>query len=342
MLLEQEFYREFKRVAFNKKIPEFSGLLVNVGRLRKLGVFPLSNSNDLWCQMVLKANLCFAIFNLIAEIVPLGWGINDPLVAAEVFLEGLGSFLITFKLYHYQKEADAIIELVTEMETVYQDKIKVLESPMRNRVRWVFVEFYVICNVSGYILSLLLIVSTIFVPVFTSDQLPLITQYPWNAYESARSFYATFFLQFISFSSRIFMIAQMDALGIGIIHYSNVFFEILCEKIKTCGSAKEDLAAIIAEHQFLISLTKRINRIFQAPYIVQIVASLVMFCFSGVQVVLGLAESNFTIVSRFLVVLLSAFVQVAVWCYNGNKIFWTVRNSSVFIKISSKKLRTKV
>lgn len=327
MSYEKEVFLEFKKVFFKKETPTFSGLRHIIERSRSIGIYPFKgHEGRTWNKVLSFCIWLIILFLVFAESVGIRSTMDNLVEAVVAFLELVTLAMIAFKLQHYIRHADELMSLGYEVDRNFSKGVKNLSDEMKDRTRYSFSEYYIIVPALGYFFTFNLILNVVIMPAFYTDKLIFVASYPWDSYKSDLIFHLTYFLQGFTYSYAMILMSQIEAFGIGMIHYTNCLFEMLSDKMKRIGKTRKDVHDIIREHQYLIHLAGRVNKVYQPLYIAQVVVSLNLICLSGFQMVVALTEGNIPVFQRFFSYWYTVFSQIAFWCWNGNKIYWTVRS----------------
>lgn len=180
--------------------------------------------------------------------------------------------------------------------------------------------------------AILLIIATIIHPFFQNDRiLPIRAKFPLlNINNSLIDYTIAFFIQSININISMQVIVLMDQTGIIILNQICLQFEILAVKFRNLNRAQKqsienyiELQNLIYEHQNLIKFVDKFNKIFRPMMIAQLIFSMFFICLTAFETLLAM-DNNKTIFIKFLIYLLSGFVQLLYWCWIGNKLYFIV------------------
>lgn len=294
------------------------------------------------------------------ELVLISWKIwlclNDPMALTEALVNMFGIGMIAMKSYEHQNKADTIVQLTHDLDAMFCKFRDTLPPKMQACTRMCFIENFIVNYSSGFLLAPGLVLASIITPIILWEPVLMYpSQFPWDATTPIGYTIAVTFQLFIM-TWRLVSILHIDSLGVGMLHYSNLICKIITHQMQMLwhndvievkavkavdqrttkdGTKKteesklnEEFVEIVQEHQSLMRLVKSLNKTMSNCYVIQVVCSTFMLCLAGFQMVMGLQQKDLNLVINYSVFFVAALSQLIFWCYNGNKIYWTVRCDS--------------
>lgn len=334
--MDKEFMKDFFGVWKNKKIPTASGILNAMLRLRSCFILPSTEGHykDIKNLFIMKICLWLQVFDQVLHFGGSFLERHRPILFLESMVNCIGAALILYKTYDFQTKADNLVKLVRSFESMYSRYVKTSDLELESLIRKRYVENYIVNFGSGYFLGPGLLISYCLPPILLRQRIfPILAYFPWNTRTSDIGFVAAYMFQTFILSWKLFVIVAIDSFGVGIVHYSNVLLEILSHRMEKLWKTKDtsnslnykiEFLKLVKEHQKVLVFVKRLNKVLSNSLVAQVISSTFMLCLSGFQIVIGLQQNNIKIVINYVMYFIAVMSQLIFWCYNGNKIFWTV------------------
>lgn len=249
--------------------------------------------------------------------------------------------MIAFKTHQYQLHAEELSKIAHDFEERYQKCIRNLDLKTKTLVRECYKENYMINIVASYFLGPSLWSSYCLPPVLLHERtLPIQANYPWNTTDSDIGFYVAYLLQSVVLVWKLLAIVTIDSFGLAFFHHSNTLLEVIAHRMDVMWATvdpsepefKEQLEAemvdVMKDHQFLLRIVNRFDQAMSNTFVVQVISSTFMLCMSSFQMVIGMQQKNHKLVVNFSIFFCTVLAQLILWCYTGNKIYWTVSSST--------------
>ncbi|XP_053965180.1 odorant receptor 47b [Anastrepha ludens] len=309
--------------------------------IRLLGLWPAPRTAEqpLYYAYNMLIMTLFAVF--VATITcDLYEASADFVLLGEDLVVALGLYLILFKMMLFRFRKAEIVSIVEEFDNLHAKYVHAPTHICSNRrIREWQRSFFIgeMFLVYGFlILSLLLLAAMSLQPLFSHQELPFRSKFPFGLNKPEKypiAFLCIYAFQCFCCCYMLVSIVAMDSLTGNCFNQITLNLRILCENIRylgadaggNCFSTSErivwrELRVAVEFHQKIIGLINRLNQVFYWNYIPQMGASTFMICLTAFEALL--AQDQPMVALKFQMYMFSAFMQLFYWCSMGNRTYY--------------------
>nr|AOE48099.1 putative odorant receptor OR33 [Scaeva pyrastri] len=314
-------YQLWNRVLFKGEQPIDTSMDFSLVVLRAIGFWPSKFSEETLTYTIGNSILMFMLtFFILTITADLYEASSDIIMFGEDLCVLVGLYLIFLKIILYRIYKSNIQRIVEEFHCLLK-KFAFGSTAIRKIQRQSYIRDIVIFN-TFVVLGNFLFVALAFQPIFSGEPrtLPFRAKYPFSIDDQLR-FQIVYGFQCFCTLVCIKIIVYIDNVGCLIINQTAANLEIICEKIREFRGKKmsrEDLGAIIVDHQRIIKLIDYVNKYYYYNFVGQVGASTFLICLTAFEA--QLAKDQPLVALKFQVFMFSSFMQLFYWCWVGNQV----------------------
>ncbi|KAM8710560.1 hypothetical protein ACLKA7_017219 [Drosophila subpalustris] len=321
---------DYWQVLRYQKHPKHSSIYYNRLQLSVLCIYPnqeerRSPIRRIWHKFVLAQIVTFSSTLLCAlpessdNIVNLG----------QDLLWIIGTFYLIFKWHFLYFCADNVDEVIDEIDKCHRElKNERTANEIRAQQRNLFLVESTL-GLGWHIGIAMFNILALSQPVWTKQKLPFHAVYPFEWHDPEKHPFAHVFVyvyQCFVLNYNMTCILYTDLLSSHIFTQLGCNLKIMCLELQGLSKLsreneqlfRQELYRLVDFHQRIISLVDRVNKVFYAPMIMQMVAAFLLVSLSTF--VSLVARHDPTVAARFVIFMILSFLHLSYWCFAGDMV----------------------
>ncbi|XP_050072883.1 odorant receptor Or2-like [Anopheles maculipalpis] len=321
----------YRWIVRNDKFTEEVFLKCNFCKLSTLGIYKDSSKAPLGSRVAFYAMELFFLLQIGTIVWDLATVLNDIGLFGDNMCILAGLLLTMVKKWHCVRNMQELSECIEQFQAYHEHYLKQGERFVRRMRRQDLQER--LLQDASTLLAMVLATCLLVNALFSNGQtLILRATYPFST-STPLGYGCVFLCQAILVVYVLFTIVQIDCTGAQILSQMSLLFCMQRMEFEMIGAdlalptegslygdwqLRQSVHKLIASHQQLLAFCDRLKRLYEPNIMAQFVCSMLIICLTAFE--LMFAKGDPMQMMRFGAYMLTAFYQIFVWSFFGNRV----------------------